>query len=247
MTDKVALYDISIVIPCYQEEGHLRDSVQAIHDLLNATKYSFEMIFVDDCSKDKTRDVILSIVKDFSNTKYLFHKTNVGRGGTFLDGVNISRGKYVGFLDIDLEVSCVYLLSVISELEKGFDVCTVHRHYALLPSPVFILRHILSVGYKILISKYLSIPRMDTETGFKFFRKECIVKLSREIQNKKWFFDTEVMVLSYLRKYKIKEVDGLFMRKSEKNSTVRIFNDTIDYFVEVYKFKQRIKKRNSTV
>ena len=235
-------FDVSIVVPCYQEEGHLRESVKVIYDMMNATRYKFEMVFVDDCSKDKTRDVILSICKDFPNTQHLFHEKNVGRGGTFIDGVKLARGKYIGFMDIDLEVSHVYLLNVISELENGYDVAIVHRHYALAPSPVFILRHILSIGYKMLIYNYIGIPRMDTETGFKFFRRECIMKLSELIQNKKWFFDTEVMVLAHLFKYKIKEVNGLFIRREDKVSTVKIVRDTIDYFAELRKFRRRLKK-----
>ena len=77
--------DVSIVVPCYQEEPHLRESVSKIYELLNQTQYKFEVIFVDDCSKDKTRDVILSIVNEFPNSKYLFHEKNIGRGGTFID------------------------------------------------------------------------------------------------------------------------------------------------------------------
>ena len=244
MIEKDALqYDISIVVPCYQEEGHLYKSVETIYDLLNTTKRSFEMIFVDDCSKDKTRDVILSVIKKFPNTKYLFHNANTGRGGAFLDGVGLADGRYIGFLDIDLEVSPVYLLNVIQELENGNDIVTVHRHYALAPSATFILRHILSVGYKILINKYLGVPRMDTESGFKFFKKDCILKLSERVENKKWFFDTEIMVLAYLNKYKIKEVNGLFMRNADKATTVKLFSDTIDYFIEIRKFKKRLLKQ----
>ena len=200
------------------------------------------MIFVDDCSKDKTRDVILNIANDFPNVKYIFHEQNVGRGGTFLDGVSVAKGIYVGFLDIDLEVSCIYLLNVLSELDKGADVVTVRRHYALSWSPSFILRHILSVGYKYLIQQYLYIPKTDTETGFKFFKRETLLKLSDKIINKKWFFDTEVMVIAYFSKCKIKEVDGLFLRRSDKISTVKVARDTIDYFTELIRFKRRLRK-----
>lgn len=233
--------DVSIVIPCYQEEKHLQQNVMAIHELLRRTDYKFEMIFVDDCSKDKTRGIILNIAEDFPNVKYIFNETNVGRGGTFLNGVSIARGKYVGFLDIDLEVSCIYLIKVLAELEKGADVVTIRRHYAVAPSPSFILRHILSVGYKYLIQLYLGIPRMDTETGFKFFNRERLLELSDKTHNKKWFFDTEVMVIAHFNKYRIKEVDGLFLRRSDKISTVRVARDTLAYFKELIKFKRRLK------
>ena len=235
-------YDVSIVVPCYQDEPHLMESVEEIYSLLSHSTYLFEIIFVDDCSKDKTRDVILAIAKKFPNVKYLFHEQNTGRGGAFLDGVKLADGKYVGFLDIDLEVSCVYILKVLGRLEEGYDVVTVRRHYALSPSPVFILRHILSIGYKAIITQYLGVPKMDTETGFKFFKKSSLLPLAEIIENKKWFFDTEVMVLSYFNKLRINEVDGLFMRRVDKVSTVKIFKDTMEYLLEIYNFKKRLKK-----
>jgi glycosyltransferase involved in cell wall biosynthesis len=235
--------DVSIVVPCYQDAGHLRASVTEIYNLMNKTRYSFEMIFVDDCSKDNSKDVILSVCKDFPNTSYLFHEKNVGRGGAFMNGAKLARGKFVGFLDIDLEVGCVYLPEVILNLESGFDVVTVYRHYELNSSPVFIFRHILSSGYKSLVSMYLGIPKMDTETGFKFFKRDCLEKLAPVVENKKWFFDTEVMVQAYLHKYKIKEVDGLFIQNRNKTTTVKIVRDTIDYFRELWKFKKRLSNQ----
>ena len=237
-------FDVSIVVPCYQEEKHLKQSVIAIHELLRHTDYKFEMIFVDDCSKDKTKEIILDIADSFPNVKYVFNDTNVGRGGTFMHGVNISSGKYVGFLDIDLEVSCVYLIKILAELDKGADVVTIRRHYAISPSPSFIFRHILSVGYKFLIQKYIGIPSMDTETGFKFFNRKRLQELSGKILNKKWFFDTEVMVIAHYNKYLIKEVDGLFIRRSDKASTVKVVSDTIDYFGELIRFKRRLRKQS---
>lgn len=241
-TSSPARIDLSIVIPCYQEELHLRDSVTQIYNLLQHTKYSFEMIFIDDCSEDKTRDIILEIVKDFPNTRYLFHEQNTGRGGAFMDGVKMAKGKYVGFLDIDLEVSYVYLMKVLPELENGNDIVTVHRHYSIPLSLSFIIRHILSVSYKVIVSNYLEIPRMDTETGFKFFHKERLLALDPLIENKRWFFDTEVMAHAYKNNYKICEVDGLFTRRTDKTSTVRLFHDTIEYIGEVIRFKKRMKK-----
>jgi len=179
-------------------------------------------------------------VNEFPNTRYLFHTENTGRGGSFLDGAKISRGKYIGFLDIDLEVSCIYLLDVLKELNNGADVVTVKRHYAIQLTPSFILRHILSLGYKYMVTKYFNIPKMDTETGFKFFKRACLFHVTELIQNKRWFFDSEAMVYSFLCGYEIQEIDGLFLRRKDKTSTVNVFSDTMDYLVEVRRFKKRL-------
>mgnify|MGYP000564595559 CR=1 FL=1 len=102
-------YDVSIVIPCYMEEGHLLNSVKEIHAVMTSSRYKFEMIFVDDAGTDNTRELIFQIAKEYTNVRYLLHEKNVGRGGSFADGAKIAKGKYIGFLDIDLELSLIHI------------------------------------------------------------------------------------------------------------------------------------------
>lgn len=53
--------DLSLIVPCYQEEGHLRESVAAVLETLEGTRLDYELVFVDDASSDATRDVIEAI------------------------------------------------------------------------------------------------------------------------------------------------------------------------------------------
>ncbi|MBI2968954.1 MAG: glycosyltransferase [Bacteroidetes bacterium] len=236
----MATLDVSIIVPCYNEESHLQKSFEAIFELLSKTRYSFEMIFVDDCSNDGTREIIRQIAQGFPNIQFLFHEKNSGRGGAFLDGIPLAEGKYIGYLDIDLEVSCIFLVPVLTELDKNSDAVIVKRHYSIQPDLSFIIRHFLSLGYKFLVRSLLKIPIMDTESGFKFFKRDVLLALAPLTSNKHWFFDTEIMTFAFYIGYKIKEVDGLFMRRPDKKSTVRVFRDTLLYFKELYRFKKRL-------
>src|SRR3989338_1194557 len=100
--------DLTIVVACYNEEPHLSRNIAEIEKIMRQMNYSYEFIFIDDCSKDRTRAEIKDICSSRNNCKYIFHEKNVGRGGTVKEGLLLSNGKYSGFLDIDLEVPAYY-------------------------------------------------------------------------------------------------------------------------------------------
>ena len=161
--------EVSVIIPCYNEGSLLKNNVSKLESKLLEIGKSFELIFVDDCSVDNTVQQITEIVSNNPSYRKILNPENIGRGGAFKIGAENAQGRIIGYLDIDLEVSEDYLPDVIRELDLGADVCTVYRDYKLKWHPVFLLRAILSKGYKRLVRSYLNLPLKDTETGFKFF------------------------------------------------------------------------------
>src|ERR1051325_9017313 len=148
--------DISIVIPCYKEEKHILESVTEIYRVMKETERSFEIIFIDDASADKTKEKILEIEKSFPNARYLFHEKNRGKGASIADGVRIAKGKIIGHIDIDLEISAEYLPNVIAEIEKGNDIALIKRKINF--NPKFILRDVGGMFHRFLVRQMLSIP-----------------------------------------------------------------------------------------
>lgn len=178
--------------------------------------------------------------KKYPNSQVLYHKKNRGRGKTVEDGMKISRGKITGFIDIDLETPGYYIPMIIKQLEKDYDICTAKRHY-INPSLNTFHRWIAHIVYKLLVRLLLKIPIKDTETGCKFFIKDKIMPLFNEIKDKHWFWDTEIMVRSYYKGLKIKEIPTIFIRQDSKGTTVKFFRDTWVYFKNLLKFRKEIK------
>ena len=233
-------YDVSIVIACFNEAPHLKQSVVEIQEVMNNTIFSYELIFVDDCSTDETRQVIQEITfQNSEGMKVLFHDVNEGRGGAVTDGMRLAEGRYVGFLDIDLEVHARYIPSMILALKNGYDVATAFRIYRLGASSI--IRHILSHGYRIISRALLGERLKDTETGFKFFNRKKIIPILSQLQDMGWFCDTEIMVRSLKAGLKIIEIPCLFIRRSDKKSTVNIKKDALDYFVSLFRFRKEIE------
>ena len=71
---------------------------------------------------------------------------------------------------------------------------------------------------------------MDTETGFKFFRRDRILPVLDKVHDQGWFWDTEVMIQGYLAGLRIIEIPALYERQTMKTSSVRIFRDSLLQF-----------------
>jgi glycosyltransferase involved in cell wall biosynthesis len=185
---------LSLVIPCYREAPHLERHVEQVMQTLDLLKTEYEIIFVDDCSPDNTREVIDKIIS--SNTgksiRKIFHEQNLGRGGAFMSGFEAGRGEYVGYFDIDLEVLPLYTVEALRRLtQENADLVVGHRHYKV-SFPVF-YRHLLSRGYRWLVRTFLQIPAsLDTESGYKFFRRSALEKFRGRFHYQGWFWESTV-------------------------------------------------------
>jgi len=233
--------DLSLVLACYNEEQVLEQSVAEIVGVLDNTRYSYEVIFVDDCSQDRTRELIDQAIARYPDKRMskIFHEENQGRGGTVADGIRASRGDVAGFIDIDLEVHARYIPSCVDAVRNGADIATGRRVYKLTLRSLD--RYAMSAGYVWLVRKILGVNLNDTEAGYKFFKKERILPLLDEIEDRRWFWDTEVMVRSYYEGYEIVEIPCLFLRRFDKASTVHPLSDTVDYFRKLWRFRKTVK------
>src|SRR5262249_10295659 len=176
-------------------------------------KRPYEVLFVDDVSRDRTRDVIQQIVAAHPDLqlRVLLHERNQGRGATVTDGFRAARGEIVGYLDVDLEGHARYIPSLVQALERGADVATVRRIYAFQPRSID--RYLMSRGYSHLVRRLLKVELYDTETGYKFFRREPLLPVLDAIQDPGWFWDTEFMVRASRRGVQNRGSPGAYLRR----------------------------------
>lgn len=234
-------YDVSLILACYNEQEIFEDSFSRIIKTLNATDYTYEIIFVEDKSTDNTKALIEKALIKYSNHNLsaIFHEQNFGRGQAVIDGFKQSQGKIIGFIDFDLEVGEWYLPKFIRTIESGYDVATAWRIYDFnLRS---LVRWIGSKGYVWLQKQLINLPFHDTEAGYKFFNKTRIMPLIAKCRNKGWFFDTEILALAYKRHLKIKEIPVAFVRREDKTSTVRFIPDALGLFKNLIIFSYKFK------
>ncbi len=232
-------------------------SVSRIRAVLDRSGFFYELIFVDDASRDGTQELITSMthVSPKANprgrgaltpgvSRSLFHTRNLGRGRTVADGIRAAKGTVVGYMDIDCEVDPVYMPKMVSMiLARKADVVIGKRLYRT--SPKAIVREILSRGYQWLSDKMIGTGGLDTETGYKFFSRKKILPVLAKAKHPGWFWDTEIMVYAKRAGLMIVEEPVLFLRRFDKQSSVNIFRDTIEYVIQLWRFSQLLKSPRS--
>lgn len=235
--------ELSLILPCYNEHPVFENSAHEILATLEHTSFSYEIIFVDDCSRDDTRTLIEAFIAAHPEVhlKRIFHETNQGRGGAVTSGLRAAQGAVAGYIDIDLEVGAHYIPALTLAVQTGADIALGQRNYLFQPRSMD--RWILSKGYHQFAQWTLGLdPFWDTESGYKFFNRERILPVLDEIQDQRWFWDTEVMVRAALRGYRIVEIPVLFLRNYGKQSSVRAVQDTMDYFQRLWKFRATVRE-----
>jgi glycosyltransferase involved in cell wall biosynthesis len=231
--------DLSLILPCYNEELIFWENVREILATLRLSRLTYEVVFVDDVSRDRTREFIARICKNNPGCRALYHKRNTGRGRTVMDGIRASKGKVVGYIDIDLEVSPVYVPNIASYILRGkADVVIGKRVYRTTLASL--TREILSQGYRVLADSMVQTGRLDTESGYKFFHRDKILPILNKTKHPHWFWDTEVVVLAKRAGLRIAEVPVLFLRRFDKKSSVRVARDSWDYLVSLWQFRRRL-------
>jgi glycosyltransferase involved in cell wall biosynthesis len=232
---------LSLVLACYNEAQHLESSFAQIRDTLDQMKWPYEVIFVDDASRDRTRDILASLVAAHPSLdlRVILHETNRGRGETVTDGFRAARGKLAGYLDVDLEVHSRYVPSLVRAIESGADIATVRRIYAFQVRSLD--RYFMSRGYAFLVRHLLKLPYHDTETGYKFFRRDAVLPLLDAIEDGGWFWDTEFMARAHRRGLRVVEIPGAYVRREDKTSTVRGLRDSARYFGKLVRFRSRLE------
>lgn len=236
--------DLSLVIACYNDGPHLEQSLQEIERVMGQTRYTYELIIIDDCSPDGSAEVVKRAVEKRAvekraNARMVLHDKNVGRGGTVKEGMKMAQGRFVGFLDIDLEVHCRYIPTMLAALEQGYDGAMAYRIYEIHWNLDTFLRHILSVSYRMLVHSLIHLPYKDTETGYKFFQRDRILPVLDQTHSPGWFWDTEIVAQSHYHGLKIAEIPAVFVRRWDKKSTVRPMRDSLIYMRELLRFRKQ--------
>ncbi len=118
---------ISIVIPCYNEEKNIDRTFDGLTNLLKDEAYDYEIIAVNDGSKDKTWEVIKEYSQKYPQIKGINLMTNFGQSCAYMAGFDLAKGDYVITISADLETPLENILKVLVLLEQGFDFVNTNR------------------------------------------------------------------------------------------------------------------------
>ncbi|MFH1654507.1 MAG: glycosyltransferase family 2 protein [Pseudomonadota bacterium] len=167
--------DISIVVPFYNEEESLRRLYDELKASLSRTKYSYEIIFVDDGSADKSFSIIQGLAKADPNVKAVKFMRNFGQTAAMSAGFHHANGRVYVAIDADNQNDPADIPGLMAKLEEGFDVVSGWRKNR---KDKFITRRLPSILANRLLSKVTGVKLNDYGCSLKVYRAEYIDSIS---------------------------------------------------------------------
>jgi len=181
---------LSVVIPCYNE----LKTIDTIIDAVNASPYpEKEIIIVDDCSRDGTREKLKNEIEGSGGVaKVLYHSVNQGKGAALRTGIQGATGDLVVIQDADMEYDPnEYQKLADPILQNKADVVFGSRFAGGDAHRVLYYWHSLGNGFLTTLSNMLTnLDLTDMETCYKIFRREIIQGIT--IEENRFGFDPEI-------------------------------------------------------
>ena len=203
---------LSIVIPCYNEKNTIRNILEVVKTIPIKDK---EVIVVDDCSKDGTRNMLQNELKHLID-RLVLHEVNQGKGAALRTGFQAAKGDIVIVQDADLEYDPFEIATVIEPIVQGkADVVFGSRFLGGGPHRVVYYWHRLgNMVLTTLSNMFTNINLSDMETCYKAFKREIIQSI--KIQENRFGFEPEITA------------------KIAKIKEIRIFEVGISYYGRTY-------------
>ena len=165
---------ISVIIPVYNERDSLNELTQSLKGTLDAYGRNYELIFVDDGSKDGSFELLRDLMKTLRGIRIVKFQMNYGKSAALSTGFESARGEYIVTIDSDLQDDPNEIPCLLDKLAEGFDLVSgwkKHRKDPVskrLPSKIFNLVTSIATGIRL----------HDHNCGLKVYRRNVVKKIS---------------------------------------------------------------------
>lgn len=240
---------VSVIVPAYNKDSEVFQVVSNYVQELKSRNYDWEIIVVDDASRDKTLREAIRSKKFNGNTKRIkvySYNLNQGKGFALFYGFKKSAGDTIVFADSDLDLPSHNIPKIINLFEKTqADIVIGSKRHPQSKVNYPTRRRILSFIYYVLVKILFNLDIKDTQVGLKVFKREVLADCFPRILVKKFAFDLEMLVVAKLLKYD-KIIEAPVVLNYNFTSTItfegiyKILNDTfaIFYRKNILKFYQ---------
>jgi len=239
------MIDLSIIVPCYNEQGNLHELVDRIKKTLAVLSINYEIILVDDFSEDQTLNEIMDLYKTYTNIVWGKHDKNYGMAVAWQTGIDLSHGEHIVFIDADLQYQPEDIIRLFREIIRSKT--DIVQGYRSTIGRLKDSRLLLSKGLHYTLNLLFGMRLKDNKSGFIIAKRDVIkdIFISRF---KYYYFQSFLLVAANSKGYSIKEIEVLFTDRLIGKSFIgnfplkMIFKILLDIIKALYEFRISNKK-----
>ena len=229
-------FEISIVIPVYNEEKNIKEAMRRIQAFMSLKNEPWECLIVNDGSSDGTDAAVLEVIRsgNAQNFRLLSNSSNKGKGFAVRQGILAASGRYILMTDVDLSSPIKEMDKLKKALQEGSDIAIGSRALRAPDCDVqqsfkrWLAGRIFNLFVRALVLKGIT----DTQCGFKCFKKEDAHRLFKLQKLDGFSFDVEVLRMAQKEGLKIKEVPVMW--REGKQTHVRLFSDSLKMVKDLF-------------
>ena len=213
---------VDVVLPVYNEERILTDSVGRVRRFLQEqADFAWRIVIADNASADRTLEIALRIASAWPEVAVL-HIPYKGRGGALHIAWTETEADVRTYMDIDLSTGLPAFLDLVHAVtQEGHDLATGTRlHPGSAVSRSF-QRDLLSRSYNVLIKLAFATRFSDAQCGFKAISASAARLLLPLVQDREWFFDTELLILAEKNGLRIQDVPVVWVEDPDTRVNVQ--------------------------
>jgi glycosyltransferase involved in cell wall biosynthesis len=199
---------LSIIVPAYNEAERIPKTLLAMDAYLSKVNYSYEIIVVNDGSRDNTAEVVKKMARVVKNLKLIDNKENHGKGSVVRDGMLAAKGDVRLFMDADNSTSVDQVEAMAPFFKEGYGVVIGSRAIpgATLDPPEPLYRQLIGKALNLIVQALLLPGIWDTQCGFKAYTAAAAEDIFGVSKISTWGFDVETLALAKKFGHNIKEI-----------------------------------------
>ena len=191
----------SVVIPAYNESNRIRPTLDEILRYVGERNWDVEILVVDDGSRDDTPAIVREYGRPHPQVQLVQNPGNRGKGFSVRNGMLHARGDICLFTDADLSSPIGEAEKLFEAIRQGADIAIGSRWLSaeLQTERQPLYRQVFGRIFNLLLRLVLGLHFMDTQCGFKAFRRDAAQRIFPRQKIERWGFDPEILFLAPAR------------------------------------------------